>query len=108
MKRVLLGAAIAVAVGSVAQLRVAAQAQPCTPTAGLSFICGFPNVEDLVQVPNTRWLLGSGMAPGSGLHLIDTQAKKVRKLYAPGMAAARHDKARFAACPGPLDPKPAV
>jgi hypothetical protein len=108
MKRVLLGAALAVTVALVAPLRLEGQSQPCTPTAGLNFICGFPNVEDLVQVPNTRWLLGSGMAPGSGLHLIDTQAKKVSKLYAPGVAAARHDKTRFAACPGPLDPKQAV
>ena len=26
-------------------------------------------------VPNTRWLIASGMAPGSGLHAVDTQAK---------------------------------
>jgi hypothetical protein len=108
MKRVLLGTALAVALVSVAPMRVAGQAQPCTPTAGLSFICGFPNVEDLVQVPNTRWLLGSGMAPGSGLHLIDTQAKKVSKLFAPGIGDARPDRTRFANCPAPLDIKQAV
>lgn len=80
----------------------------CAPAAGLTFICGFTNVEDLVVVPNTRWLLGSGMAPGSGLHVIDTQAKAIRKIYAPGLTASRPDKTRFGVCPGPLDAKQAV
>lgn len=80
----------------------------CAPSAGLTFICGYTNVEDLVVVPNTRWLLGSGMAPGSGLHAIDTQAKTVRKIYAPGTAASRPDKTRFGGCPGPLDAKQAL
>jgi hypothetical protein len=48
------------------------------------------------------------MAPGAGLNLVDTQAKAVRKLYAPNMANARADRGRFANCPGPLDPTQAV
>jgi hypothetical protein len=48
------------------------------------------------------------MAPGAGLSAVDTQAKAIRKLYAPGTASARADRARFAGCPGPLDPKLAV
>src|SRR5688572_24873835 len=87
------------------------QAQPpsaCAPAAGLTFICGLQNPEDVVPVPGTRWLLTSGMAPGAGLTAVDTQAKSVRKLYAPGTADARADRTRFANCPGPLDPKQAV
>ncbi len=80
----------------------------CAPAAGLTFICGLQNPEDVVIVPGTRWLLTSGMAPGAGLNLIDTQAKTVRKLYAPGTANARADGNRFANCPGPLDPAQAV
>jgi hypothetical protein len=80
----------------------------CAPAAGLTFICGLQNPEDVAPVPGTRWLLISGMAPGAGLNVVDTQAKAVRKLYAPGLASARADKTRFAACPGPLDPKQAV
>jgi hypothetical protein len=102
MKRILAIALLAIA----ASLSIDAQAPPsCAPSAGLSFICGYQNVEDLVVIPNTRWLLGSGMAPGSGLHAVDTQAKAVRKLYVAGTAAARQDKARFGGCPGPLDAK---
>jgi SMP-30/gluconolaconase/LRE-like protein len=80
----------------------------CAPAAGLTFICGLQNPEDVVLVPGTRWLLTSGMAPGAGLNLVDTQAKAVRKVYAPGTANARADRTRFANCPGPLDPKQAV
>ena len=85
-----------------------AQGAACAPAAGLSFICGVQNPEDLVLVPGTQWLLVSGLAPGAGLNLVDTQAKSVRKLYAPGTANTRPDRTRFAGCPGPLDPKEAV
>ncbi len=87
---------------------LAAQAPDCSPAAGLTFICGLQNPEDVVVVPGTRWLLTSGMSPGAGLTLVDTQAKSVRKLFAPGTAAARADRARFGSCPGALDPKQAL
>jgi len=48
------------------------------------------------------------MAPGSGLHAVDTQAKTARNLYAAGGANVRADKAKYASCPGPLDAKQAV
>ena len=85
--------------------RTAAQSAPCTPSGGLTFICGVQNPEDLVLVPGTRWLVASGMTAGSGLHLVDTRAKSVRNLYATDTQTVRADKTRFAACPGPLDPK---
>ena len=80
----------------------------CAPAAGLTFICGVQNPEDLVVVPGTRWLVASGMGPGAGLNLVDTQAKSIRRLYAADTAATRADRTRFASCPGPLDPKLAV
>ena len=83
-------------------------ASACAPAAGLTFICGLQNPEDLVLLPGTGWLITSGMAPGAGLTLVDTQAKTVRKLYGPAVANARADRARFASCPGPLDPKQAA
>jgi hypothetical protein len=86
-------------------LVTSAQSAACTPSGGLTFICGVANPEDLVLVPNTRWMLASGMAPGSGLHLVDTRAKTVKNLYTVGGANARADKTKYAICPGPLDPK---
>jgi hypothetical protein len=80
----------------------------CKPAGGLSFVCGVVDAEDLVLVPNTAWLIASGMAPGSGLHAVDTKAKAARVVYGGVTAPARADKTRFANCPGPLDPKQAV
>jgi hypothetical protein len=104
MKRILFAAIIA----SAAAGSIAAQAPSCAPSGGLTFICGVANPEDLVLVPNSRWMLASGMAPGSGLHLVDTRAKTVKSLYAAGAAATRADRAKYANCPGPLDPKQAL
>jgi hypothetical protein len=108
MKLTIAGVALAcLTVGAAVSLR-ADQAASCAPSGGLNFICGVQNPEDLVLVPNTRWMLASGMGPGSGLHLIDTRAKKATTVYGVGTANARADKTKFANCPGPLDPKAAV
>jgi hypothetical protein len=84
---------------------------PCTPDGALQFICGPTNVEDLVRVGDSRWLIGSGMdgaLTGAGsahghLHLIDHQ-KKTWQIAFPGKSPAfRHDKTLFGGCPGPLN-----
>jgi len=107
MKHMLIAATLAVA-ASAGAVATAQSPAPCTPSGGLTFICGVANPEDLVLVPNTRWMLASGMAPGSGLHLVDTRAKTVKNLYAVGAASTRADRAKYANCPGPLDPKQAL
>ena len=108
MKGIIIAGALAAALIAGSHARMLAQDSGCAPSGGLTFICGVQDPEDLVLVPNTRWLIASGMTPGSGLHLVDTRAKTVRNLLASGAPAARADKARFANCPGPLDPKLAV
>jgi hypothetical protein len=80
----------------------------CTASGGLNFICNMQAPEDLVLVPGTRFLIASGMAEGSGLHLIDTQARTARSLFAGGISTARPDATKFGNCPGPLDGKKAV
>jgi hypothetical protein len=108
MKRIWIAAILAIAAAHAAQNAVSAQNTACAPSGGLMFICGVTNPEDLVLVPNTRWMLASGMAPGSGLHLVDTRAKTVKNLYATGSANTRADKTKYSRCPGPLDPKQAL
>ena len=84
MKNTILATALA-CTAICASFSVAAAQAPasgCAPSGGLSFVCGVQNAEDLVVVPNSRWMVASGMAPGSGLHIVDTQAKTVRNLYA--------------------------
>src|SRR5262244_2715405 len=108
MRHAIIGAALVAAVAGRFVIVSSGQAPGCPPSGGLSFICGVQDPEDLVQVPNTRWLVASGMAPGSGLHIVDTRAKTVRNLYAAGTQSVRADRTKNANCPGPLDPKQAV
>ena len=84
------------------------QSKACGPSGGLNFICGLQTVEDMVLIPGTRWLIGSGMSAGSGLHLIDTQAKTARGFFGPGVSSIRAEKTKFAGCPGPPDLKQVV
>ncbi len=80
----------------------------CSPKDGLSFICGLQAVEDLVQVGDSRWLLGSGLG-GSGrpgtLVLVDSRAKIGAVIYPAANAPVAHDARRFAACATPPDAK---
>jgi hypothetical protein len=108
MKKTIVGALLAGVIVSWFAIAPTAQSTSCAASGGLTFICGVQNPEDLVQIPGTRWLLASGMAPGSGLHIVDTRAKTIRNLYAAGSSNGRADRTRYANCPGPLDPKQAV
>jgi hypothetical protein len=47
---------------------VLAAEAPRVPTTvdGLSFVEGLVNAEDLVHVPQTEWIIASGMAEGGG------------------------------------------
>lgn len=70
----------------------------------LRFICGIYNAEDLVQVPDSDWIIGSGLAtddrPGSGgLVVIDGHSHIAAKA-AIDIDAKPQDP--FLACPGPL------
>jgi hypothetical protein len=78
----------------------------CAPEAGLRFICGMANAEDLVAVPGTQWIIASGMAEGApgGGHLYLVNAKdRTFEVLLPGHIAYRQDMATFGACPGAPD-----
>ena len=63
MRQTLLALACVAICGSV--FTTAAQTkQPCTPSGGLSFVCGVENAEDLVVVPNSRWMVASYVESG--------------------------------------------
>ncbi|WP_274572198.1 hypothetical protein [Neisseria leonii] len=53
----------------------------------LRYITGVQAGEDLVQIPNSKWLIASGMAEKSGLHLIDSQSKIAQRWFAPKAAS---------------------
>ena len=101
---------IAMAVMAFASLNVGraiAADQSCTSAANLKFLCGVYNAEDLVQVPGTKWVIGSGFAGGGApvgkLHLIDSQTKTWSALFPGTSPKMELDKATYGACPGAPD-----
>jgi hypothetical protein len=76
----------------------------CEAAGDYAFVCGIPNPEDLVRVPGTQWLIASGLAPGAGLFLIDSQEKSWSALYPGAAPRALQDMQAFGACPGSPDP----
>jgi len=80
----------------------AAQAA-CDPAAGLTFICGLTNAEDLVQVPGTPWIVASGLAEGEGtgghIYLVNAHDRTLQVLL-PGHVIYQQDTGAFGACPG--------
>ncbi|VEG13236.1 hypothetical protein [Moraxella cuniculi] len=70
---------VGVACTPMSQLAKAKSAQSSfdgvTQVENLQYINGLQSPEDLVQIPNTKWLIASGMANNSGLHLIDGESK---------------------------------
>jgi sugar lactone lactonase YvrE len=83
---------------------VAADTDACPASAEYNFLCGPGNAEDLVLVPDTKWIIASGMAPGASIYLIDSQQKTWSALYPADAPRARQDMAVFGACPGSPDP----
>lgn len=83
----------------------AAQAA-CDPAAGLTFVCGLSNAEDLLRVPGSPWIVASGLADGEHagghIYLVNARDRTVRTLL-PGHVAYRQDAERFGACPGAPD-----
>ncbi len=85
-----------------------ALAQECMPSGGLDFICGPAAVEDLVRLPDTTWIIGSGMSeprnPGK-LHLIDAGKKTWEVLYPGQNPQNDFDAKSYPACSGAPDAK---
>jgi hypothetical protein len=71
--------------------QAAAQAA-CDPAAGLTFICGLPNAEDLVQAPGTPWIVAGGLAEGE-------HAGGQRRQFPRTMGSARLTADRIAIAP---------
>jgi hypothetical protein len=80
--------------------------EECAPAGGFNFICGPASVEDLVRIPGTQWIVGSGMAQKNGrLHLINA-GNKTWEIFYPGTNPVNElDAKSYNACPGAPDPK---
>lgn len=82
--------------------RPATETAPCTPSLGLSFVCGLQQPEDILQIGASRFLVASGMQAGGGISLIDTQAKTARRLYT---GQTKPDRKLYPDCPTAPDLK---
>lgn len=67
------------------------------------FVCDIPSAEDLVQVPDTRWIVASAFAGPMLLNLIDSQTRSWSVLFPSDTSKISHDRKRFPFCPGPAD-----
>jgi hypothetical protein len=69
----------------------------------LSFVYGAERAEDLALIPGTRWLIASGFANGSGLKLVDTEARTLKFWYTGDAAQVRPDASKYPICTTPPD-----
>jgi hypothetical protein len=67
----------------------------CEPSGSIEFVCGPANAEDLVLVPETKWIIASAMAPGGEFYLIDSTNGEWAELR----SQSRHDAATYPRCP---------
>ena len=84
----------------------ASAAEPCNPAGKLNFVCGPLNAEDLVQVPNTDWIIASGMDGGKAgeagmLQLVNAKDKTAKELFPGETPQLRPNKAHWGDCPLP-------
>ncbi|MFK8041190.1 hypothetical protein [Congregibacter sp.] len=79
---------------------LASTADECDGFGADDYLCGIPSAEDLVQVPESHWIIASGFALPPALSLIDSRNKAWEPLYSKMQSRADHDEERFAECPG--------
>lgn len=82
---------------------VAATPESCAPVNGLGFVCGLKGPEDMALIPDTRWLVASGLIPGGGIRLVDTEAKVATLFFTGAPAQLRPNKALYPNCQAPPD-----
>jgi hypothetical protein len=76
----------------------------CNPVGNVRFVCDQVSPEDLAPVPNSDWVLSSGMAVNGAIRLINTRDKNTTLLFPAGNSKERFDSKTYNSCPGPIDP----
>jgi hypothetical protein len=91
-----------------AQAPTAPALADCNASGPIKYVCGLSGPEDVVAVPQTKWLIASAMSGEGGLYLIDTTQATTSRIFPGAGAVDRFDRKEYGACPGPLNPKQAV
>ena len=95
----LLAAFVVLGTASVAQ---AAPNVDCSPTRGVSFICGVTNVEDFAPVPNSAWVIGGDLSTASNPQGSGSKAEIFLFEAVTGTRAAAATNATRAGRPAPI------
>lgn len=82
----------------------------CNDDAGVRYICGPVNVEDMLPIGDSDWIIASGMngdlsgiGNNGAIHLLNRSDESWSVLFPGTSPQLRLDSSRFAACPGPID-----
>ena len=78
-----------------------AASEDCLDDGTVTFLCGPVSPEDLVQIPNSPWVIASGMEDDGYLYVIDSQQLDSVAVYPSTLSEHRTDSTRFDNCPGP-------
>ena len=75
----------------------------CDPAGDVRFLCDQLAPEDLVSVPDSPWVIASGMAANGAIRLINVRDKTTTTLFPTDTPRERLDKKTYDSCPGPID-----
>jgi SMP-30/Gluconolactonase/LRE-like region len=77
----------------------------CDAVGDLHFVCGLHSPEDLVSIPDSHWIIASGMVPGGagGLFLVDTSKKAAHKISFGNQILVQLDRKTYPGCTAPPD-----
>jgi hypothetical protein len=105
----LIGLALLLGLSSVSAQAPTPPARPaCDASGPIKYVCGLAGPEDLVAVPQTKWLIASAMSGEGGLYLVDTTQATTSRIFPTASASDRFDRKEYGSCPGPLNPKQAI
>lgn len=79
-----------------------ASGQECAADGEVQFLCGPVSPEDLVQVPNTDWIVAAGMEDDGYLYLTNSATLSSTSVYPATNANHQWDQSRYGNCPGPV------
>ena len=77
-------------------------AQECDADGDVQFLCGPVSPEDLVQVPDTDWIVAAGMEDDGYLYFANSSTLNSISVYPAANANHQLDSGRYGDCPGPI------
>ena len=91
---------------TLAPVGTASEPGNCRSAAGLDFVCGMDNAEDLAWLGETELMVVSGLAgerEAGHLYLFDPESRTFETIFPGSGVAVAHDRKTYRDCPGPPD-----